>query len=277
MPVAVRRPRRRRQVAAVDRRAPGCVRDQHPVTEELGQHLEIRRLAAPFAGARVLEQRLQHLGALHRRRIDERPVDLGDREEEVEPLALDLEVLELGLEVDRAVTDRLLRVRRARVDADPAARAVVGRNLDRHLHPREVLVAPVLRRKAVRCAVEILGREDLHPDRSVRTDDRALGAVDADRRIPDRDLIGDRPLLVAGGSGRERPVDRERAHGQGLAATGQHRGSGPAQTVRGAARTRRERGERLRPRAGTVTSCRPSSAESTAATFRSTTAWPRLP
>ena len=238
MPVAVRSPRRRREVATVDRRAPGCVRDEHPVPEELGQHLEVRRLAAALAGARVLEQRLQHLRALHRRRIDERPVDLGDREEEVEALSLDLEVLELGLEVDRAMADRLLGVRRARVDADPAARAVVGRDLDRHLHSREVLVAPVLHRKAVGRAVELLGREDLHPDRCVRADDRALGAVDADRGIPDRDLVGDGALLVAGGSDRERAVDRERAHGQGLAAAGEHRGGRSAQGVRAGDRRR---------------------------------------
>ena len=56
--VAVRASRRRRQVAAVDRRAAGGVGDQQPVAEELGQQLEVRRLAAAGAGAGELEQRL---------------------------------------------------------------------------------------------------------------------------------------------------------------------------------------------------------------------------
>ena len=52
------------QVAAVDRRAAGGVGDQRAVAEELGQELEVRRLAAARAGARVLEERLQELRAL---------------------------------------------------------------------------------------------------------------------------------------------------------------------------------------------------------------------
>ena len=63
-PSRVRAVGRRRQVAAVDRRAAGGVADQQPVAEELGQQLDVRRLAAAGAGAGVLEQRLQELGAL---------------------------------------------------------------------------------------------------------------------------------------------------------------------------------------------------------------------
>ncbi len=62
--VAVGRVGRRRQVAAVDRRAAGGVGDEQPVAEELGQQLQVRRLAAAGAGARVLEQRLEELRAL---------------------------------------------------------------------------------------------------------------------------------------------------------------------------------------------------------------------
>ena len=61
-----RRPRRRRQVAAVDRRAAGRVGDDDPVAEELGEQLEVGRLAAAGAGAGELEQRLQQLRPLHR-------------------------------------------------------------------------------------------------------------------------------------------------------------------------------------------------------------------
>ena len=149
--VAVRRPRRRRQVAAVDRGAAGRVGDDHPVAEQLGQQLQVRasrrsprRRRRTRTAARSICEPLTVAGSI------ERAVDLRDREEEVEALALDLEVVALRLEVDRAVADRLLRVRRARVDADPAAGAVVGSDLDRHLHPGQVPVAPVLHGEARR-------------------------------------------------------------------------------------------------------------------------------
>ena len=60
----VDRPRRRRQVGAVDRRAAGGVGHDHPVAEELADQAEVGRLAAAAAGARELEQRLQDLAAL---------------------------------------------------------------------------------------------------------------------------------------------------------------------------------------------------------------------
>ena len=59
----VDRPRRRRQVGAVDRRAAGGVGDDHPVAEQLGDQLDVGRLAAAGAGARELEERLEHLRA----------------------------------------------------------------------------------------------------------------------------------------------------------------------------------------------------------------------
>ena len=89
------RPRRRREVPAVDRRAAGRVRHDHPVAEQLREHLEVRRLAAAGAGARELEERPQLLRALHRVRPHARAIGVGDRQEEVEPAALVLEVLEL--------------------------------------------------------------------------------------------------------------------------------------------------------------------------------------
>ena len=55
---------RGRQVAAVDRRAPGGVGDECAVAEELRHQLDVGRLAAARAGAGVLEQRLQELRAL---------------------------------------------------------------------------------------------------------------------------------------------------------------------------------------------------------------------
>ena len=69
-PAAGRRPApgRRREVAAVDRRAAGGVGDDQPVADELGEQLEVRRLATAGTGARELEQRLEQLGTLDRGR-----------------------------------------------------------------------------------------------------------------------------------------------------------------------------------------------------------------
>jgi NAD(P)-dependent dehydrogenase (short-subunit alcohol dehydrogenase family) len=55
---------RGRQVAAVDRRAAGRVRDQEAIAEELGEQLDVRRLAAARARAAELEERLEQLRAL---------------------------------------------------------------------------------------------------------------------------------------------------------------------------------------------------------------------
>ena len=62
--VAIRRVRRGRQIAAVDRRAAGRVRDQQAIAEQLREQLEVRRLAAARARAGVFEQRLQELRLL---------------------------------------------------------------------------------------------------------------------------------------------------------------------------------------------------------------------
>ena len=66
--LAVRRPGRGRQVAAVDRGAAGGVGDEHPVAEELGDQLDVGRLAAAGAGAGELEERLEELRVLDRDR-----------------------------------------------------------------------------------------------------------------------------------------------------------------------------------------------------------------
>ena len=138
----------------------------------------------------------------------------------------------LRLEVDRAVLDLLLAVRGARLDADPTPGAVVGRDLDRHLHPGQVAVAPVLGLELLRRALERGRVVDLHPDRGVRADEGALRAVDADRGIPDRDLCRDRALLDPAGARRERPVGGERAHRQRVALAGEHHRGHVADEVR---------------------------------------------
>ena len=190
------------------------------VAEELREELEVRGLAAAGARARELEERLEHLRALDGRGLHERAVDLGDGEEVLPPLALGVDVVGLRQRVERLVLRLRLVLRRAGLDADPAAGAVVRRDLDRHEHPRQILRAPLLRLEAGGCACERGGLVDLHADRRVRADERALGAVDADRLVPDRELVGEVAPLEVRRAGREGAVDRERADGQEVAAAG---------------------------------------------------------
>ena len=129
-----------------------------------------------------------------------------------------------GLHVDGLVADLGLALGRADVDAHAAAGAVVGRDLD-----GEPVVGQVVRAelpcymKPAGAPATACGREDLHADRGVRADDGALAAVDADVGIPDRDLLGDGPLLVLVRAGRERAVDRQRADRQQVALAGHER------------------------------------------------------
>ena len=57
----------------------------------------------------------------------------------------------------------------------------------------------------------------LHADRRVRADEGAEAALDADRLVPDRDLVGDATLLPAGRADGEGPVDRQGADGEQVA------------------------------------------------------------
>ena len=49
-PIAVGRVRRGRKIAAVNRRATGRIGDEQPIAKELGEELEIGRLATARAG-----------------------------------------------------------------------------------------------------------------------------------------------------------------------------------------------------------------------------------
>ena len=79
----VRRVRRGRQVAAVDRGAARRVGDDRAVAEQLREHLDVRRLAAARARAAELKQRLQQLLLAQRGRLDLAPVEFRQREEKI--------------------------------------------------------------------------------------------------------------------------------------------------------------------------------------------------
>src|SRR5690606_1089437 len=101
----------------------------------------------------------------------------------------------------------VLRVRRAGLHTHAAAGAVFGRYLERVLHAFPGAALGFHRLPAFRrAAVGKLGAVDLHADRGVRADKRALVALDADRRIPDGDLGRDVALLVLPRRGRERAI-----------------------------------------------------------------------
>ncbi len=136
-----------------------------------------------------------------------------------------------GAHVDRLALHLGLVLGRAHVDADTATRAVVGRHLDGQLVPVEFARTELLREEPVGCPVERRRLEGLHADRGVRAHHGALAAVDAQVGFPDRDLDGELALLVGGGAGGERPVDRHRRHRQEVTLVGDHRHGDPVDEV----------------------------------------------
>ena len=137
--------RRDRQVAAVDRRAAGGIGDLQPVAEQLREQLEIRRLAAAGAGAGELEQRLEELHAAHVGEIDARAIVDRQRLEEGDVGALAVDQRRLVGHVD-GLDARLARAdRRAGLDAEAAAGAVLDIELQREAGVR--IAARVDRRR----------------------------------------------------------------------------------------------------------------------------------
>ncbi len=213
----IARIRRRRQVAPVDRRATGGVGDQQPVPEQLRQQLDVRRLAAARARPRVLEQRGEELRLLDVDPRHRRAVHLGEPEEE--RVARPLGITHSGerRHVDRLVARLRLVLRRAHGHAESTTGAVLRRDLDRVPLPRVVGGPVVDRAERARRIGQRTGCVDLGADRGVRTHERALVALDADRGVPDRHLLRDRPLLPPRRARRPRSVDRERADRQAVA------------------------------------------------------------
>ena len=134
-PAALTRPRRRRQVGAVDRRAAGRVGDDHPVAEELADELDVRRLAAAAAGAGELEQRLEHLRALDRVVRQRVRSSAGSTGRSPSSAARRRGGRRRGSMLIALWLDVGLALGRADVDAHAAAGAVVGRDLDRQRCP----------------------------------------------------------------------------------------------------------------------------------------------
>ena len=222
MAFAVRGVGGRRQVAAVNRRAPGGIGDERPIAEQLREQFDVRRLAAAGAGARVFEERLQKLRVLDVR-LDGRAVDLRQVEKERVVGALGLAQRPLRTQIQRLVLRVGLVLGRADADTQAAAGAVLRRDLNRVFHPGELLALEVdgLEGRGLPC--ERFGRVHLDADRRVRTDERALVALDAEPFVPDRDIGRQVAFLPLRRADRPRTVGRERAHGQQVSLAGQHR------------------------------------------------------
>ena len=150
-------PRRGRQVAAVDGRATGGVGDGQPVAEQLGEQLQVRRLAAAGAGAGELEQRIQELGAADGAEVDSRAVSRRQLFEERDVLALRVHQRLPRVEVDRLVYGLPARRHGTGLDAQPAAGAVLDVHLQGVTGVRQAGSVELSRSEALRRAVQARG------------------------------------------------------------------------------------------------------------------------
>ncbi len=124
-------------------------------------------------------------------------------------VALCLQMIQLRLHVDGPVPNRFLALGRTDFHADAAAGAIVGRHLDRQAMTGELLTFRLLGLEGFGSSLEHVGQVRFDADRRMGTDQRAHGAVDTDRRIPDRDFQSDTPFLDLGRGGRKGSVHRQ--------------------------------------------------------------------
>src|SRR5690606_35249913 len=129
---AVFGPGRRRQISAVDARAPRSIGHDGAVAEELAQEPEVGCLAAPRARARKFEERLEQLHVLDLRELERRLVavragarEVGQAQEEVPVDPFALADRKLGLHIQGLVAYVGLRFCRTDLDAQLAAGAIL--------------------------------------------------------------------------------------------------------------------------------------------------------
>ena len=163
-------------------------------------------------------------------------------------------------------------------DAERAAGAVLGGDREHVGAALVVLGAVGRRRKALRRVLDRLRLDHLRADRGVRADQRAVVALDADVRIPDRDRTARCRASPTGWSrwatcrrpGTRSPADRRRGP---PASRRSPAARSPARAPRRWAAGAAWPSLRAAPRPA----CRCASASSIAAKFCRTTAGPRLP
>ena len=111
---------------------------------------------------------------------------------------------------------------RAHIDAQIAARAVLGRDLDRVSFVLEIDTFVGRRHEGCRSIAKLGRVVDFGADRRVRTNQRTHVALDADRRVPDWNLESDGALLPFAGGHGPCAVDGEGAHWQQISFAGHH-------------------------------------------------------
>ena len=187
--LGVGRVRRGRQVATVDRRTAGGIGDQHAVAEQLRGEPDVRRFATADAGTGKLEERRQQHGAGHGAALDDAPVVVRQLEEELPVFRFLRTQRRLLGHVQGLARDIGLVADRADLDAQRAARAILGRHLVADVPARRVILAA--RRHVLERRRGVLGqfsREGLGADRRMRADEDALAALRAQVGFEHRDL-----------------------------------------------------------------------------------------
>src|SRR5262249_12071504 len=158
---------------------------EHAVAEKLRHELDVGRLAAAGACAAELEERLHELDVFDLGGREDGAIGLGDLEEEIPVGGFTLPDGWLRDHVDRLVLHFALALGGTDLDAEGAAGAIFGGDLQGVLAILHVLPAGGCgleggRHGRGRVAVEDAGVVDFGADYSVRADEDALAALDAE-------------------------------------------------------------------------------------------------
>ena len=209
-----------RQIAAVDGRTSRSVGNEQAVTKQLREELDIRSFAAAGAGAGEFEERLKKLSVFHLRVRDALAVKLGQAHEKVPVDAFCLTQRRLHFHVDGFVLDFALALGRADFHTQPAAGAVFRRDLQRVTQRFIFTPAGFRGLERGRGLGQVRRVIHLGANCSVRANQHALAALDAQFRIPNGNLLRKVALFPLCGGGRESAVVGHGADGQGVAVSG---------------------------------------------------------
>ncbi len=218
----VKSPRRRRQVAAVNRRAASGVGDNGAVAEQLRDELDVGRLAAAGARAGKLEQRAEQLRVFDLADAELGAIHVRQREEEIPVFDLLLADGRLRRHVDRPQPRLGLVLGRADLDAQRTAGAIFRRDLQRVGQAGKFL--PLGRRVLERRRRILEPRRviDFGADDRVRANQHALAALDARLFVPGGNLERNVALFPLRRAGGESAVYRNLADGHVVAQPGDH-------------------------------------------------------
>ena len=185
------------------------------------EQLKVRRFAAARTRAGVFDQRLVELAGFDLG-LDELAVGLEQRKEELVVEAFGLAQRKLRGHVERFVLGVRLVLGRTHLNAQRAARAILGRDLDGEIHAGYTGRAERRVFEGLRSGLQRRRLVVFRPHGRVGADEHALVALDAQRRIPHGDFLGDVALFPFRRAQRPTPVHGKRAHRQQVALPGKH-------------------------------------------------------